>query len=101
MTAVSNTSPLRYLILARYADILSGRKAAGVVNDSANRHPPDAELMAAPIAVSGKLSNWLRNNRDLLIMDEWKGRAIIRRQGLPLNGAPGVLGDAYQRGLNR
>jgi predicted nucleic acid-binding protein len=36
---------------------------------------------------------------DVLIMDEWRGRMIAQRRGLPLIGALGVLGDSYQRAL--
>jgi uncharacterized protein len=36
---------------------------------------------------------------DVLIMDEWKGRGIVRSRGLPLIGAIGVLGDGYQQGF--
>ncbi len=30
-------------------------------------------------------------------MDEWKGRTIAQRRGLPLTGALGILGIAYQK----
>jgi len=41
----------------------------------------------------------MEQNADVLIMDEWKGRAIAHSRGLPLTGALGVLGDAYRKGL--
>jgi predicted nucleic acid-binding protein len=36
---------------------------------------------------------------DILIIDEWKGRAMARSRILPIIGALGVLGDAFQQRL--
>jgi predicted nucleic acid-binding protein len=128
MRAVSNTSPLRYLIAVGQAELLpqlfgevlippgvaaelSDAATPGIVRQWIAQSPPwlrthslisppDAELMASldrgereaiQLAIEGRA--------DVLIMDEWKGRAIARSRRLPLVGALGVLGDAYQRGL--
>jgi predicted nucleic acid-binding protein len=61
---------------------------------------PDAEIMTA-LDRGEREAILLATERkaDVLIMDEWKGRAIAQRRGLPLTGALGVLGDAYRKGL--
>jgi predicted nucleic acid-binding protein len=128
MLAVSNTSPLRHLVAATPADLvfrlfaevlippgvaaeLSGVGTPVAVRQWIAQPPgwlrvcplqsaPDAELMgsldrgereAIQLAVEQKA--------DILIIDEWKGRAIADRRGLPIIGALGVLGDAFRRGL--
>ena len=128
MLAVSNTSPLRHLVAAAQADLLfhlfvqvlippgvaaelSDPGTPGDVRQWIAQPPiwlqicplqsaPDAELMgsldrgereAIQLAVEQKA--------DILIIDEWKGRTIAGRRGLPIIGALGVLGDAFQRGL--
>ena len=128
MPAVSNTSPLRYLIAAGHADLLgqlfgeilipSG--VAAELSDAAapasvrqwiarppawlRIHPlnsaPDAELITA-LDRGEREAIVLATERkaDVLIIDEWKGRAIAQRRGLPLIGALGVLGEAYRQGL--
>ncbi len=35
----------------------------------------------------------------VLIIDEWKGRAMAQRRHIPLTGAIGILGESYQRML--
>jgi predicted nucleic acid-binding protein len=62
--------------------------------------PPDAELMAAlDPGEREAIQLTTEQKADVLIMDERRGRAIAQRRGLPLTGALGVLGDAYQRAL--
>ena len=61
---------------------------------------PDAELEAALDAGEREaIQLAIERKADVLIMDEWKGRSVARSRGIPLNGALGLLGDAYQRGL--
>jgi predicted nucleic acid-binding protein len=128
MQAVSNTSQLRYLIAVGHAELLPGLFGeilipTGVAQELADnaaptairqwianpppwlrilplQSPPDAELMATldrgereAIQLSAE------RKADVLIMDEWRGRAIAQRRGLPLVGALGVLGDSYQQAL--
>ena len=77
MLAVSNTSPLRYLIVVDHAELL------------ATLDPGEREAIQLTT----------EQKADVLIMDERRGRAIAQRRRLPLTGALGVLGDAYQRAL--
>jgi predicted nucleic acid-binding protein len=128
MPAVSNTSPLRYLIAVGHADLLPGLfdgilippGVADELSDAAApwivrrwissppfwlrihqlSAPPDPELVAAldrgereAIQLAGE------QQANVLIMDEWKGRAMAASRGLPLTGALGVLGSSYQKGL--
>ena len=128
MLAVSNTSPLRYLIAVKQAELLAGLFGEILIPPGVAEELSDT---SAPLAVSRWIAqppDWLRihplhcppdvelvatldrgereaiqlateQKADVLIMDEWKGRAIAQRRGLPLTGALGVLGDAYQRAL--
>ena len=62
--------------------------------------PPDAPLAASlDRGEREAIQLTLEQKADVLIMDEWKGRAIAHSRGLPLTGALGVLGDAYRKGL--
>jgi predicted nucleic acid-binding protein len=128
MPAVSNTSPLRYLIAAGHADLLTGLFGQilvplGVADELSDRaapekvrawiahppswlqihpiqSPPNPELVAALDRGEREAIQLATEQRaDVLIMDEWKGRAIAQRRGIPLTGALGVLGEAYQRAL--
>jgi predicted nucleic acid-binding protein len=128
MLAVSNTSPLRYLIGVGHAELLAGLFGEllippGVAAELADKgaphavrewigqppawlgirplhSPPDAELMAAlDPGEREAIQLTAEQKADVLIMDERRGRAIAQRRGLPLTGALGVLGDAYQRAL--
>lgn len=128
MLAVSNTSPLRYLIAAGRADLLSllfgeiliPPGVASELSDDATPvavrqwialppawlrihrliSPPDAELMATlDRGEREAIQLVIERQADVLIMDEWRGRAIAKGRGLPLIGAPGVLGDSYRQGL--
>jgi len=50
--------------------------------------PPDAELMAALDRGECEATQLvIERQADILIMDEWKGRAIAQSRGLPLIGA--------------
>src|SRR5260221_12081301 len=128
MLAVSNTSPLRYLIPAGQVHLLFGLFSkvlippgvAAELSDAASpadvrlwiarppswlqihplNSPPDAELMATlDLGEREAIQLAMEQHADVLIMDEWKGRAIIQGRGLPLIGALGILGDAYHQGL--
>ena len=128
MPAVSNTSPLRYLIAAGHAELLAGLFGEilippGVADELSDvgapltvsrwiaqppdwlrihplRCPPDAELTAAlDRGEREAIQLTTEQKADVLIMDEWKGRAIAQHRGLPLTGALGVLGDSYRRAL--
>lgn len=128
MLAVSNTSPLRYLIAVGHAELLPGLFGQilvppGVAEELSDRSaplavsrwiaqppdwlrihplhcPPDVELIAAlDRGEREAIQLTTEQKADVLIMDEWKGRAIAQRRGLPLTGALGVLGDSYQRAL--
>ena len=126
MLAVSNTSPLRYLITTGCVDILphlyievlvppgvvrelSNDSAPTPVRDWIGRPPmwlqtcqlkrdPDSELVAAlDLGEREAIQLATERNVDVLIMDELKGRAMAQRRGLPLVGAVGVLGEAYRK----
>lgn len=128
MLVVSNTSPLRYLIATGNAELLAGlfgriliptgvaqelgdKSAPLAVRQWIARPPawlrigtlqssPDAELMAAlDLGEREAIQLTTDQKADLLIIDEWRGRAIARRRGIPIIGALGVLGDGYQRDL--
>jgi len=128
MLAVSNTSPLRYLIPAGQADLLFGLFSkvlippgvAAELSDAGSpvavrlwiarppswlqihplNSPPDAELMAAlDLGEREAIQLAIKQHADALIMDERKGRAIVHSRGIPLIGALGILGDAYHQGL--
>ena len=128
MSAVSNTSPLRYLIAVGQADLLFQLFGEVLI-------PPgvatELSHASAPLAIRQWMvqpQNWLRvhvlnsqpdaelqaaldpgereaiqlateRSTEVLIMDEWKGRSIVHTRGLPLIGALGVLGEAYRREL--
>jgi|SRR5579859_2184376 len=128
MQAVSNTSPLRYLIAVDHAELLTGlfgeiliptggaeeladEGAPSIVRQWIAKpptwlrilplqSPPDAELMASlDRGEREAIQLTTEQKADVLIMDEWRGRAIAQRKGLPLVGALAVLGDSYQRAL--
>ena len=128
MRVVSNTSPLRYLIAAGHADLLAGLFGQilippGVAEELSDmaapvqvrewiQHPPawlhvhplqslpDPELMSTlDRGEREAIQLAIEQLADILIMDEWKGRALVQRRGLPLTGALGVLGNAYQQEL--
>ena len=126
MTAVSNTSPLNYLLLigeARVLPALFGRlhvpeavrdellapEAAPLVRQWASA-PPDwvqlhtvqGELAASVLLHRGEtdailLARELR--ADVLLMDELDGRAVARELRLSVIGTLGVLDLAAARGL--
>jgi predicted nucleic acid-binding protein len=126
MLAVSNTSPLRYLIAIEHANLLYNlfdRVLAppGVAAELADPAAPPAvrdwiasppawfevrRLATAPgVEIGASLDRGeaeaiqlaSESAADVLVMDEWKGRSVARARGLPLIGALGVLGAAYQR----
>jgi predicted nucleic acid-binding protein len=128
MLAVCNTSPLRYLIAVDQADLLAGLFGdilipTGVAEELADKgaplpvrqwiarppswlrihtlhSAPDAELMAALDRGEREAIQLITEQKaDVLIMDEWRGRAIAQRRAIPLIGALGVLGESYQRAL--
>jgi len=126
VAAVSNTSPLYYLITVGMAELLGqlfgevlippgvaseladpSRPAA--VRQWIDRPPPwlrirslnqapDAELLKdLDLGEREAIQLAVESKASVLIMDERKGRAIVQRRGLPLIGALGVLGEAHQR----
>ena len=69
-----------------------------------NVHPlqslPDPELMTTlDRGEREAIQLAIEQRADILIMEEWKGRVLVQRRGLPLTGALGVLGSAYQQSL--
>src|ERR1700730_16400357 len=113
MAGVSNTSPLRYLIAVGHAGLLSGLfdqilippGVADELSDSAAplivrhwistppfwlriqelRGPPDPELMTALDRGEREAIQLASEQKaNVLIMDEWKGRAMAASRGLPL-----------------
>ncbi len=126
MTAVSNTSPLNYLLLigearvlatlfgnlqipAAVRDELLAPEAAELVRQWASA-PPDwvrlhtvkGELPAPVLLHRGETDALLlaRELRaDVLLMDELDGRAVARQLGLTVIGTLGVLDLAAARGL--
>jgi len=126
MIVVSNTSPLHYFIAVQYADVLPQlftevhvppavirelshvntpvairqwitNRPAWLAVDSLKR-PLDVDLVAnldQGEAEAIQLAD--ERHADLLILDESEGRAIAQRRGLPLTGALGILGLAYQK----
>lgn len=128
MLVVSNTSPLRYLIAINHAELLARLFGQiliprGVAQELADKHaplvvrewiaqpptwlrihklqsPPDVELRATlDLGEREAIQLTIEQQADILIIDEWKGRTIARRRGLPFVGVLGVLGDSYQRTL--
>lgn len=128
MLVVSNTSPLRYLIAVGHAELLAGLFGqilipTGVAHELGDesapqvirqwiaqppvwlrihnlQSPPDAELMATlDLGEREAIQLTTEQKADILIIDEWRGRSIARRRGLPVIGALGVLGDGYQHSL--
>jgi predicted nucleic acid-binding protein len=127
MPAVSNTSPLYYLISVGHADLLARLFdrvliPPGVAAELSNPvrpadvrkwianpptwlriqplvRPPDSELLTVlDLGEREAIQLAIECNAEILIMDERKGRAIVQRRGLPLIGALGVLGEAHRRG---
>jgi predicted nucleic acid-binding protein len=41
----------------------------------------------------------MEQKADVLIIDEWKGRAIAQHRGVPITGALGILGEGYRHAL--
>lgn len=128
MLVVSNTSPLRYLIAVGHAELLAGLFGqilipTGVARELGNKSapltvrrwithppawlqihslqsPPDAELVATlDCGEREAIQLIVEKKADILIIDEWKGRAVAQRRGISLIGALGVLGYSYQRVL--
>jgi predicted nucleic acid-binding protein len=126
MIVVSNTSPLYYLIAVQQAEILPQLFETIYVPPAVIRELSHANTPPAVRQWAATQPSWLRIDRlarpldvelsanldqgeaeaiqlaeekhaDLLIMDEWKGRTIAQRHGLPLTGALGILGIAYQK----
>jgi predicted nucleic acid-binding protein len=128
MLAVSNTSPLFYLVAVGQADLLAHLFGSvlippGVATELADpARPsivrnwiasppgwltvqalvslPDAELSSSlDLGEREAIQLTVESRADVLVMDERKGRAIAQQRGLPLIGALGVLGQTYQRGF--
>jgi len=122
MLAVSNTSPLRYLIAVDQAELLSQLFTEVLIPPGVAEELADPSAPAAVRQWIGRLPSWLQigalisapdaelsealdrgereaiqlaveRRADVLIMDEWKGREIVQRRGLPLTGALGVFGQ--------
>jgi predicted nucleic acid-binding protein len=126
MTAVSNTSPLNYLLLIGEARVLPAlfgslrvpatvrdellapeaselvRQWASVPPDWVELHTVKGELAASILLHRGETDALLlaRELRaDVLLMDELDGRAVARQLGLSVIGTLGVLDLAAARGL--
>lgn len=127
MAVVSDTSPLRYFVVAGYVDLF--RQVLGLVipepvllevmHPSAldavrnwcsalpnwvsvvdPRNPPDislARLLDAGESAAIQLTS--RLNADLLLIDERIGRAEAARRGIPVAGTLGLLLEGFKRGL--
>lgn len=128
MTAVSNTSPLRYLIAVDRASVLGGlfrellipRAVQSELSAESTpqivrnwiAHPPD---WVRVVSVESKMTHDLASGldpgereaiqlaierrSDVLIIDERKGRSVARFMNLPITGALGVLARAYDADL--
>ena len=126
MIVVSNTSPLHYLIAVQQAEVLPQlfetiHVPPAVIRELSHANTPPAvrqwaatrpswlgiDPLARPLDVelyasldqgeAEAIQLAEEKHADLLIMDEWKGRTIAQRRGLPLTGALGILGIAYQK----
>lgn len=76
------------------------RAASGMASDSKSPIYPDLELVTTlDLGEREAIQLTTEQKADLLIIDEWRGRAIARSRNLPIVGALGVLGDSYQRRL--
>ena len=126
MVVVSNTSPLRYFVAVQQTQLLpqlfttvhvpqavvqelshSGTPLA--IRQWISNHPAwlvinslkrslDADLAAdLDKGEAEAIQLAVEQHADLLILDEWKGRVIAQRRCVPLTGALGILGLAYQR----
>jgi predicted nucleic acid-binding protein len=126
MIVVSNTSPLHYFIAVEQAHVfaqlfgdvlvppavileLSHPSAPVEVREWISRCPEWLRRQPLADSLNPELVANLdqgeaeaiqlaeEQHADLLILDEWKGREIAQRRGLPVTGALGILGRAYQQ----
>lgn len=128
MLAVSNTSPLRYLIAVEQTSLLvqlfdtvlippavfrelSHPAAPWPIRQWIDDHPawlriyplaarPDTELTAfLDDGEAEAIQLTIEQKADVLILDEWKGRTLAQSRLLPITGALGVLGQAHRQGF--
>jgi predicted nucleic acid-binding protein len=126
MTAVSNTSPLNYLILIELQDLLPALFTRVLIPNAVRR---ELEASGAPEPVRQWMAtntNWLETHpvadvpadfqqlgpgereairlaeitdEVVVLLDERKARLLARDRGLAVSGTLGVLDLAAQRGL--
>ena len=126
MIVVSNTAPLHYLIAVDRAELLPQifsrvHVPPAVIREMSHTSTPPpvrhwimnrpawlavatlAQPLAAELAASldqgeaEAIQLAEEKQANLLIIDEWKGRAVAQQRGLPLTGVLGILGLAYQK----
>jgi uncharacterized protein len=130
MIVVSDTSPLHYLIAVHQVELLQQlftevRIPPAVMSELSHASTPQVVrewimnkagwLAVHPLRrpLDDKLAASLdqgeaeaiqlaeEENADILILDEWRGRRIAQRRNIPLTGALGILGLAYQKGCSQ
>jgi predicted nucleic acid-binding protein len=130
MSVVSNTSPIRHLVLLGHPEMI-GRLFGSVVVPKAverelldpgvpllvrqwmSQHPVWLRVQAIEGPADDELARWLDSgeaeaiqlaqqmNADLIILDERRGREAAGARGLTVIGVLGILREAYrQRWIN-
>lgn len=127
MIAVSDTSPICYLILIGEVDLLPKlysqvlvpaavmgellhEDAPGVVRDWAVTLPPWITAHRDPTGATAGMEKLQAGERaaillakstaaDIILLDEKSARAVAADQGLRITGTLGILGEAATRGL--
>jgi predicted nucleic acid-binding protein len=126
MIVVSNTSPLHYLIAVERAVILAQlftkiHVSPAVIEEMLHTSTPHGirrwasnypawltvDSLTRPVAAdlvarldrgeAEAIQLAEEKTADLIILDERNGRKIAQQRGLPLTGALGILGLAYQK----
>jgi hypothetical protein len=126
MIVVSDTSPLHYFIAVKHAHLLqklftevfvppavvrelSHASTPMVIQEGTMDRPAWLTVHSLVRPLAPELTASLHRgeaeaiqlaeeqNAGLLILDEWKGRMIAQSRGVPLTGALGILGLAYQK----
>jgi len=125
MIVVSDTSPINYLVILGYVDVLPplfgtviipeevfeelmAEETPQIVRDWIDAQPDWLEIRPAkPLFVSRRLHSGesvaiglaMEIQSDLILIDEMSARAVAEEQGLIVIGIVGVLERAHQQGL--